>query len=116
MLRILFSLALGFISLSSLAQASEPSSESTSEASASEAAATTEQDQRLPLRELRLFTQVFEQIRQGYVEEVSDTQLLENAIAGLLTELDPHSVYLNEESYHLLMTALQLRLALRQAI
>lgn len=99
MLRILFSLALGFISLSSLAQASEPSSESTSEASASEAAVTTEQDQRLPLRELRLFTQVFEQIRQGYVEEVSDTQLLENAIAGLLTELDPHSVYLNEESY-----------------
>ena len=43
---------------------------------------------RLPLRELRLFTQVFEQIRLGYVEEVADTQLLENAIAGLLLELD----------------------------
>ncbi|MFT6046798.1 MAG: carboxyl-terminal processing protease, partial [Arenicella sp.] len=36
-------------------------------------------EERLPLQELRLFTQVFEQIRQGYVEEVSDTELLENA-------------------------------------
>lgn len=54
---------------------------------------------RLPLRELRLFTQVFEQIRLGYVEEVADTQLLENAISGLLLELDPHSAYLNQEDY-----------------
>jgi carboxyl-terminal processing protease len=54
---------------------------------------------RLPLRELRLFTQVFEQIRLGYVEEVGDTQLLDNAIAGLLTELDPHSAYLNKQDY-----------------
>ena len=57
------------------------------------------QDERLPLRELRLFTQVFEQIRRGYVEEVADTELLENAIAGLLLELDPHSVYLNQTDY-----------------
>ena len=57
------------------------------------------QEKRLPLRELRLFTQVFEQIRRGYVEEVADTELLENAIAGLLLELDPHSVYLNQTDY-----------------
>ena len=57
------------------------------------------QQERLPLRELRLFTQVFEQIRRGYVEEVADTELLENAIAGLLLELDPHSVYLNANDY-----------------
>ena len=56
-------------------------------------------EERLPLRELRLFTQVFEQIRRGYVEEVTDTELLENAIAGLLLELDPHSAYLNESDY-----------------
>ena len=59
----------------------------------------TVQQERLPLRELRLFTQVFEQIRRGYVEEVQDTELLENAIAGLLLELDPHSIYLNEADY-----------------
>jgi len=57
------------------------------------------QEERLPLRELRLFTQVFDQIRRGYVEEVKDTELLENAIAGLLLELDPHSVYLNQTDY-----------------
>lgn len=56
-------------------------------------------EERLPLRELRVFTQVFEQIRRGYVEEVKDTELLENAIAGLLLELDPHSAYLNETDY-----------------
>lgn len=56
-------------------------------------------ESRLPLRELRLFTQVFEQIRRGYVEEVSDSELLNNAIAGLLLELDPHSVYLDIERY-----------------
>ncbi len=54
---------------------------------------------RLPLHELRLFTQVFEQIRLGYVEEVSDSELLNNAIAGLLLELDPHSVYLDKDRY-----------------
>jgi carboxyl-terminal processing protease len=96
MFKIVLSLSIGFVFLSSLTAASEPVSEQPAAQAQPE---TTEQDQRLPLRELRLFTQVFEQIRQGYVEEVSDTQLLENAIAGLLTELDPHSVYLNEESY-----------------
>ena len=56
-------------------------------------------EERLPLRELRVFTQVFEQIRRGYVEEVKDTELLENAISGLLLELDPHSAYLNKSDY-----------------
>jgi len=56
-------------------------------------------EERLPLRELRIFTQVFEQIRRGYVEEVKDTELLENAIAGLLLELDPHSAYLKKSDY-----------------
>ena len=59
----------------------------------------TDVETRLPLRELRTFTQVFEQIRLGYVEEVTDTELLENAIAGLLTGLDPHSTYLKADDY-----------------
>ncbi|WIO73961.1 S41 family peptidase [Porticoccaceae bacterium LTM1] len=54
---------------------------------------------RLPLEELRLFTQVFEQIRQTYVEPIDDKTLLEHAIAGLLTGLDPHSVYLDEQAF-----------------
>tara|TARA_A100001015_G_scaffold321115_1_gene450196 strand:- start:607 stop:1926 length:1320 start_codon:yes stop_codon:yes gene_type:complete len=55
---------------------------------------------RLPLQELRVFTQVFEQIRQGYIEKVEDQQLLENAITGMLLELDPHSAYLSKDQYH----------------
>jgi carboxyl-terminal processing protease len=58
-----------------------------------------DQENRLPLQELRTFTQVFKQIRLGYVEEVSDTELLENAITGLLTGLDPHSTYLKADDY-----------------
>lgn len=55
--------------------------------------------ERLPLKELRLFTQVFEQVRTGYIEELSDSQLFDRAIEGLLENLDPHSIYLNEEDY-----------------
>jgi len=54
---------------------------------------------KLPLEDLRTFTMVFDHIRRSYVEEVSDSTLLENAITGLLSQLDPHSVYLNEEDF-----------------
>ena len=57
------------------------------------------EDARLPLKELRIFTQVFEQVRRGYVDEVTDIQLLENAVVGLLLELDPHSAYLDLEEH-----------------
>jgi len=54
---------------------------------------------RLPLDELQLFVQIFEQIRTSYVEDVDDQELFENAIEGLLTGLDPHSAYLTEKSF-----------------
>lgn len=57
------------------------------------------EEARLPLEELQLFAQVFEQIRAAYVEEIDDKTLLENAIVGLLGELDPHSAFLKEDSY-----------------
>ncbi|MFA5679502.1 MAG: S41 family peptidase [Pseudomonas sp.] len=53
----------------------------------------------MPLDELQLFVQIFEQIRSAYVEEVEDQQLFENAIEGLLAGLDPHSAYLTEKSF-----------------
>ena len=58
-----------------------------------------ESNARLPLAELQLFAQVFEQIRSSYVEEIDDKTLLENAIIGLLAELDPHSSFLKAESF-----------------
>ncbi|MGH1374222.1 MAG: S41 family peptidase [Cellvibrionaceae bacterium] len=53
----------------------------------------------LPLDDLRTFTKVYEHIRKGYVEEIDDSTLLEYAIKGMLSELDPHSSYLNANSF-----------------
>jgi carboxyl-terminal processing protease len=50
-------------------------------------------------RQLKLFSEVFERVRADYVEEVSDQQLIEYAIQGMLSTLDPHSSYLNAESF-----------------
>ncbi len=46
---------------------------------------------------LDLFGQVFDRVRSAYVEEVSDKELIEKAIDGMLSGLDPHSGYMNEE-------------------
>lgn len=53
----------------------------------------------LPLEELRTLTEVFGKIKSDYVEGVEDEALLENAIRGMLTGLDPHSSYLNPEDF-----------------
>ncbi len=53
----------------------------------------------LPLDEIRTFTEVFQKIKDGYVEEVDDKTLLENAIRGMLAGLDPHSTYLDDTAY-----------------
>jgi carboxyl-terminal processing protease len=50
-------------------------------------------------RQLKLFSDVFERVRAGYVEEVTDEELIEFAIQGMLSQLDPHSSYLNADSY-----------------
>ncbi|MDN5872107.1 MAG: S41 family peptidase [Nitrococcus sp.] len=53
----------------------------------------------LPLDELRTFTEVLVRVKRDYVEPVKEEMLLENAIRGMLSGLDPHSAYLNEEEY-----------------
>ncbi len=50
-------------------------------------------------RLLTLFGDVFERVRAEYVEPVNDTDLVENAINGMLTGLDPHSNYMNAKSF-----------------
>ncbi len=54
----------------------------------------------LPLEQMRTFTDVFTRIKNDYVEEVSDDELLEHAIRGMLQGLDPHSAYLNTEEFN----------------
>ena len=56
-------------------------------------------EKQLPLDDLRKFTEVFERIKRGYVEEVSDRKLLNKAIKGMLSGLDPHSAYLEPEAF-----------------
>ena len=53
----------------------------------------------LPLEDLRTFTEVFARIKNDYVEPVEDKALLENAIRGMLSGLDPHSSYLIPDDY-----------------
>lgn len=48
---------------------------------------------------LSLFSEVFEKVRADYVEEVSDKELIEAAIQGMLTSLDPHSNFLTADSF-----------------
>ena len=53
----------------------------------------------LPLDELRTFAEVMDRIKAAYVEPVDDKTLLENAIKGMLSNLDPHSAYLGPEDF-----------------
>ncbi|TNF65923.1 MAG: S41 family peptidase [Gammaproteobacteria bacterium] len=53
--------------------------------------------ERLPVAEVQKFTQVLEIIRTLYVEKITDKEMLENAIEGMLERLDPHSTYLDEK-------------------
>ncbi|HLR13185.1 MAG TPA: S41 family peptidase, partial [Burkholderiaceae bacterium] len=53
----------------------------------------------LPLRDLQQFANVFSAIKNSYIEPVTDEQLMQDAIKGLFTELDPHSAYLDEEAF-----------------
>jgi carboxyl-terminal processing protease len=53
----------------------------------------------LPLEDLRAFTEVFGKVKSDYVESVDDKDLLEYAIKGMLSGLDPHSSYLNKDEF-----------------
>lgn len=53
----------------------------------------------LPVEELRAFADVFNAIKQGYVEPVDDRTLIDHAISGMLSNLDPHSAYLDEDAF-----------------
>jgi carboxyl-terminal processing protease len=53
----------------------------------------------LPVDDLRLFSEVFGRIKSDYVEPVEDKKLLKEAINGMLTGLDPHSAFLDQDAY-----------------
>ncbi len=53
----------------------------------------------LPLNELKNFSEIFAKVKESYVEEVKDRELIDGAIRGMLTGLDPHSAYLDLSEY-----------------
>lgn len=55
--------------------------------------------EKVPLEQLQKFTEVFLRIKSDYVESVDDKKLMSDAISGMLTGLDPHSAYLDEEAF-----------------
>src|SRR3982751_6338592 len=61
----------------------------------------------LPVDDLRLFSEVFARIKSDYVEPVEDRKLLKEAINGMLTGLDPHSAFLDQEAYRDLQVGTQ---------
>ncbi|MBM7061080.1 S41 family peptidase [Pseudomonas sp. UL073] len=75
-----------------LAHAAQP-------ASAAPAPAVAKDKAPLPLDELRTFAEVLDRVKAAYVEPLDDKTLLENAIKGMLSNLDPHSAYLEPEDF-----------------
>ncbi|MBB3190115.1 S41 family peptidase [Halomonas cerina] len=64
-------------------------------------------DEPLPVAEIQAFAEVFERIKRAYVEEIDDATLLRNAMRGMLSELDPHSTYLDQAAYQSLQESTQ---------
>lgn len=61
----------------------------------------------LPIEELRSFADVYNAIKQGYVEPVEDKKLITHAISGMLANLDPHSAYLDADAFKDLQVSTQ---------
>ena len=53
----------------------------------------------LPLNQLQAFSEVYLKIKQNYVQDISDKEIFDNAIKGMLEGLDPHSTFLNEKDF-----------------
>jgi carboxyl-terminal processing protease len=61
-------------------------------------------DQQQTYKLLSLFSSVLDRVRADYVEPVPDRALIENALNGMLTGLDPHSAYMTEQQWHDMQT------------
>lgn len=57
------------------------------------------EDQQIPFEDLQAFTEVFSKVKSDYVEAIDDRKLIEDAIRGMLSGLDPHSAYLNTSEF-----------------
>lgn len=68
------------------------------------AAAAPDKDANDTFKQLTLFSDVLERVRADYVDPVTDDKLIETALNGMLSSLDPHSGYLNKKSFQDMQT------------
>lgn len=68
------------------------------------AAENPEAQKRIPMEEVQRFSKAISEIKKYYVKPIDDKELFDNAIRGMLSGLDPHSAYLDEESFNDLQT------------
>lgn len=73
--------------------------------SAPEVSAETSTAKKIPLEDVQRFSNAISEIKKYYVKPTDDKELFDNAIRGMLTGLDPHSSYLNEEEFKELQTS-----------
>ncbi|AMO54999.1 peptidase S41 [Endozoicomonas montiporae] len=101
LLASILALSTGYSTIGWTAPAGEkqPATEQTQTSKPADSAKAASEKGRLPLEELRTFTEVMQRIKTAYVEEVDDKTLLENAIKGMLSGLDPHSDYLKPDDF-----------------
>ena len=66
---------------------------------------TNQNTQRIPMEDVQRFSNALSEIKKYYVKPISDKELFDNAIRGMLSGLDPHSSYLDEEDFKELQTA-----------
>lgn len=80
-------------------------SQSTYAAKETQQVRTQKQVKKIPLEDIKRFVIVISQIKRYYIEAIDDSSLFEKALRGMLSGLDPHSMYLNEQDLKELATA-----------
>ena len=99
LISVLFIVGLGCTGLSVTGLSVISEVQAASSERVSQGAVDQETTKTLPLEELRRFSEVFDRIKNSYVEPVDDAKVLEDAIRGMIAGLDPHSSYLEPEAF-----------------
>ncbi|HET7664165.1 MAG TPA: PDZ domain-containing protein, partial [Rhodanobacteraceae bacterium] len=96
-MRLVLSTVAALLLLAPFAHAQDKTPAPAASAAAPAAAASSAMPDRPSLEDIRNFTRVYEIIRQAYVKKVDNKTLMTAAIKGMLSELDPHSAYLDKQ-------------------
>ncbi len=94
-----FIVAVGLAATTPVQSAEEPTEAPDDAGDASTSVAQSPPQEPIPVDDIRVLVEVFHKIRKDYVEKIDDKDLIENAMRGMLSGLDPHSAYLDEDNF-----------------